>query len=281
MVDKLKNKKSLLIIALILMLISIKIVYSYNYVENNIYIDNAGDFISVTLINVTSSPQVIIIPTIQPSSYIAYYINNYQTMPIDYNGTDLIILANQTGILNVTYISLGIVNKQGIVWSFNITENYYTKIFLPENSIPININPTPINVYYQSNSPIILMPPGKIFIQYTLSSQQLTVHKSKYSYLYIILIVIAIIIVAILVLFRKKKLNRSKKEKIREEVIDERDRQILNAIKRLGGIATANQIMSETGIPKTPLYRRLSKLVEMGYIEEITYGKTKSYKLKD
>lgn len=261
------------------MLISIKITYSYNYIENNIYIDNAGDFISVSLINVTS-PEAIIIPTIQPSSYIAYYINNYQTMPIDYNGTDLIVLANQTGILNITYISLGVVNKQGMIWSFNISESYYTKIFLPENSIPININPTPINVYYQSNSPVILMPPGKIFIQYTLSSQQLTLHKNNYS-LYIIIIAAIVLIIASLIIFRKRKIGKKKKEKIKEEGIDERDKQIINAIKKLGGIATANQIMSETGIPKTPLYRRLSKLVEMGYIEEVVYGKTKSYKLKD
>ncbi|MGC8572498.1 MAG: hypothetical protein C0171_03335 [Caldisphaera sp.] len=271
-------KKAIVIMIIIMALISFNISKSFTYVENNIYVDNAGDLISVSIINITSPPEVIVIPAYQPSAYIAYYVNNYQTMPVDFNGTDLIVLANETGLLNVTYLSLASTSKQGIIWTLNISENYYTKIFLPQNSIPININPTPISVYYSSNSPVILMPPGKIFIQYSLSTQQLAPHKTN-NYIYTIGIIISIIIIIIIILTLIK--NKRKKEKVEIQELDERDKQILNAIKKLGGIATANQIMNETNIPKTPLYRRLSKLVQMGYIEEVVYGKTKSYKLKD
>ncbi|MFP3294835.1 MAG: winged helix-turn-helix transcriptional regulator [Caldisphaera sp.] len=272
-------EKAIIIITIIIVLTSISIARSFTYVENNIYVDNAGDLISVSIINVTSPPEAIVIPAYQPSAYMAYYLNNFQTMPMDFNGTDLIVLANETGLLNITYLSLASTSKQGIIWTLNISENYYTKVFLPQNSIPININPTPISVYYSSNSPVILMPPGRILIQYSISTQQLVPHKSN-NYTYTIALIISIIIVILIILILIKRKN-DKKEKIQGPELDERDKQILNAIKKLGGIATANQIISETNIPKTPLYRRLSKLVEMGYIEEVVHGKTKSYKLKD
>jgi hypothetical protein len=180
-------ERAIIIITIIIVLTSISIARSFTYVENNIYVDNAGDLISVSIINVTSPPEAIVIPAYQPSAYMAYYLNNFQTMPMDFNGTDLIVLANETGLLNITYLSLASTSKQGIIWTLNISENYYTKVFLPQNSIPININPTPISVYYSSNSPVILMPPGKNInsIQYinsTISSSQIKQLHLYYSF---------------------------------------------------------------------------------------------------
>ncbi|ESQ24599.1 MAG: IclR helix-turn-helix domain [uncultured Acidilobus sp. OSP8] len=64
------------------------------------------------------------------------------------------------------------------------------------------------------------------------------------------------------------------------EALDDRDRAILSAISRLGGEATASQVMNETNIPKSPLYRRLDKLVRLGYLEEVMKGNTKVYRCK-
>jgi len=40
------------------------------------------------------------------------------------------------------------------------------------------------------------------------------------------------------------------------------------------------QVMNETNIPKSPLYRRLDKLVRLGYLEEAMKGNTKVYRCK-
>jgi len=56
---------------------------------------------------------------------------------------------------------------------------------------------------------------------------------------------------------------------------------ILESIRRRGGSAYAHEVMQDTGMPKTPLYRRLQKLVEMGLLEVAGEpGGRKRFKLK-
>ncbi|MGC9048099.1 MAG: helix-turn-helix transcriptional regulator [Caldisphaera sp.] len=274
-----------LIILIIIFAVQVtSIGFSNSYVENNIYVDDAGDIISITIINVTSAPSIISIPTSsQPNAYFAYYVSNNQEMPIEYNGTYLNVLANNTGLLNITYLSLTATSKNGSLWTLNLIENCNSKIYLPQNSITIYVNPSPISVYYYSNTPVLLMPQGKIIIQYVISTQLTApTKKSYYNYtIYYVVIIAAIILLSIFIIIKKIRNKKNKIERGEEYYLDERDRTIINAIKKLGGTATANQIINETGIPKTPLYRRLSKLVQYGYIEEIITGKTKAYKIKE
>ncbi len=64
--------------------------------------------------------------------------------------------------------------------------------------------------------------------------------------------------------------RRAGEEEHLEELVpgelDERDQTILEALRRLGE-ATAAMLVKETGIPKSPLYRRLKRLEEAGVIE--------------
>ena len=64
------------------------------------------------------------------------------------------------------------------------------------------------------------------------------------------------------------------------ESLDDRDAAILSALAKMGGEATASDLISATGIPKTPMYRRLAKLVRLGYLEEGTRGGVKVYRCK-
>lgn len=61
-----------------------------------------------------------------------------------------------------------------------------------------------------------------------------------------------------------------------EEVLDERDRLILETLKNMGE-ATAPTMQKATGILKTPLYRKLEK---MGLMESEWRGGAKVYKVK-
>ena len=64
--------------------------------------------------------------------------------------------------------------------------------------------------------------------------------------------------------------RRAGEEEHLEELVpgelDERDQSILEALRRLGE-ATAAMLVKETGIPKSPRYRRLKRREEAGIIE--------------
>jgi uncharacterized membrane protein len=64
-----------------------------------------------------------------------------------------------------------------------------------------------------------------------------------------------------------------------EEVLDERDKLILETLKNMGE-ATAPALQKATGIPKTPLYRKLEKLEKLGLVESERRGGAKVYKPK-
>jgi len=61
--------------------------------------------------------------------------------------------------------------------------------------------------------------------------------------------------------------------------LDERDRKILEALRE--GPKTAGELMQETGIPKTPLYRRLKRMMEEGLIEAVEEEGVRKYRLRE
>ncbi len=68
-------------------------------------------------------------------------------------------------------------------------------------------------------------------------------------------------------------------EELAPSELDERDQAILDALKRLGD-ATASMLVKETGIPKSPLYRRLKRLEEAGMVESRRVKGKTYYRLK-
>jgi len=64
-----------------------------------------------------------------------------------------------------------------------------------------------------------------------------------------------------------------------ETGLDERDKAILDTLASMGE-ATAAELQKATGIPKTPLYRKLEKLAKMNLIESEWRGASRVYRLK-
>lgn len=61
--------------------------------------------------------------------------------------------------------------------------------------------------------------------------------------------------------------------------LDERDRSIISLLKERGSLSAA-EIQRLLGIPKTPLYRKLNKLVKMGYLEVFREKSVRKYRLR-
>jgi len=91
--------------------------------------------------------------------------------------------------------------------------------------------------------------------------------------------IIAVVIIVIAVLLARRGKGSNVNANLVLDVLDERDRSILDALKE--GPKTASELMRLTGIPKTALYRRLKKLLGMNLIEEISAGNVRKYRLKE
>ncbi|AFZ70684.1 glycosyl transferase [Caldisphaera lagunensis DSM 15908] len=69
------------------------------------------------------------------------------------------------------------------------------------------------------------------------------------------------------------------KDKI-NKYLDDEDKLILYTIKKNRGIMDINEIMIKTNINKNKLNRKLSKLIDLGYLEKVSFLKAEVYKIK-
>ncbi len=93
------------------------------------------------------------------------------------------------------------------------------------------------------------------------------------------IVAIAIIAGALFMLKGKKSKGNSGPAEIDYSRLDERDKSILKALEEHGEL-TGRELMEITGIPKTPFYRKLKKLIDMGLIEYRDVEGIRRYRLK-
>ncbi len=258
-------------------------------------IDVAGDLDLYAIYNVSVAPTELVVPARSPVGYFAVE-NGTVSLPVQFNGTDLLVAVDTPGTVNVSYISLQATSKEGALWEANFTMPCEGPVILPSGSTPIYVTPVPLQAYTYNGSPVLVMPAGELTIDYMVppptstspapstpvsTSTSTTTSAARppvtsTAWLYVVIVVVAVVIIAVLLLVR----GRWRGQGGSSLELDDRDRAILAAMGKLGGEATASQIMSETNIPKTPLYRRLDKLVRMGVLEEESKGGVKIYRCR-
>ncbi|RLG76659.1 MAG: hypothetical protein DRO23_00290 [Thermoprotei archaeon] len=62
-------------------------------------------------------------------------------------------------------------------------------------------------------------------------------------------------------------------------LIDEKDRQILEVLRKLGGEAAQTTVVKYTGLPKSTISRKIKKLEKLGYIKVIKRGRVNILKI--
>ncbi len=272
-----------------------------------INVSEAGVAEVYVIFNVNDAPTVIVHkPLGTPFSYYAYYLSTGNPAPLEYNGS-LVLGADINGTVVLVYLTEDLTRKEGALWGLNMASQANVAIVLPENTIPLHIEPNPLYVGLNDSRVVVLLPPGNISIEYTLyvaspkttkpsTSPQPTstlthaetasptksetspppTETAKAPTIGLWLALLAITVgVAVGVLYKL----HTRKGSI-SYILDERDREVINAIKELGGEATASQLLAVLKIPKTSLYRRIKRLLKLGFIEEIKAGGRKIYKLK-
>ncbi|ADX83545.1 helix-turn-helix domain-containing protein [Sulfolobus islandicus] len=244
----------------------------------------------------------ILLLLLLPLITVPVIISHSSILNIYYNGT---VEAELTGNVNqFVLIGHNITNLKIIGAKYNLSGNtlyltpsnttvfiYYNAI-LPRGVIQINepYNAT-INIYLPLNSSINYISPqpysfnvmsdyynvtfanvNSVILLYTLSSHVTTTQNELEIPMIIggLISSDAVLVSLIIFLLRRGNVRVLKEEESVDfvpEVLDERDTIVLEAIKM--GTNTLADIVRQTGLPKSTAYRRVKKLVKLGYIEEI------------
>ncbi len=210
--------------------------------------------------------------------------------PYHYDETrGLLSFTTFTGRVAVRVYTLGLTSKEGAIWRLQLgTVDLETLLALPGEALVVSVEPRDFGVRLVNNTLHLVFKPGSaVRVEYTLipatqpappPGQAAPATTPTTAWLLLVLGALALLAVAGALLLRARRTaSRLAGVAVVEEVLDERDRLILETLKNVGE-ATAPTLQKATGIPKTPLYRKLEKLEKMGLVESEWRGGAKVYK---
>ncbi len=270
----------LIIVVLATLSIAYTSVEGYKINSTTIYVYEDGTVSVQQIIYVDNPPENISIHLLGSPLLIEAESNS---TPIHVDISDnLASLISPDKEITLDYVTSSLTNKSGEEWILYYSSSYKTLVILPENSMPYDISPSNFNISIINNSVALVMPPGEVKIQYVItpkltekpSSNPFQSITGSYYLLLLFSILIIIIIVVIYLLYRKKTKNKPAEY----NSLDTRDDKILTVLSKYGEL-TAREIMEKTNIPKTPLYRRLRKLINLGLIETKTIQGVQKYRI--
>jgi uncharacterized membrane protein len=215
-----------------------------------------------------------------------------------------------SGRVAVRVYSLGLTSKEGAIWRLQLgTVDLETLLALPGEALIVSVEPRDFSVRLVNNTLHLVFKPGStVQLEYTLipttqpapppgqvtptatptTTVKETPEREKVTptegapttWLLLALGALALLAAAGALLLRARRgASRLVEVATVEEALDERDKLILETLKNMGE-ATAPTLQKATGIPKTPLYRKLEKLEKMGLIESEWRGGAKVYRVK-
>lgn len=214
-----------------------------------------------------------------------------------YNGTVVIHAFNQTQIYlpfpNSTPIRSNFPFKYEqdviLVSNSNFTLEYNTKlsniikfsepynitlcVILPERTQITYLSTSPTSATIENNILNLTFYSSNLTLIYTYSLPQ---NNSSYSLLLIVSFALSLISTSVLIYLLVNNLRKTKvEEPILLSGLDERDRIVLDAISK--GADSIAKISKVTGLSRATVYRRVKKLVSLGYIKEVREGNKVRY----
>ncbi|AGJ63552.1 helix-turn-helix transcriptional regulator [Saccharolobus islandicus] len=201
---------------------------------------------------------------------IGHNITNLKIIGAKYNlsGNTLYLTPNNT----IVFIYYNAILPRGVI-QINEPYNATINIYLPLNSSINYISPQPYSFNVMSDYyNVTFANVNSVILLYTLSSHVTTTQNELEIPIIIggLISSNAVLVSLIIFLLRRGNVRVLKEEESVDfvpEVLDERDTIVLEAIKM--GTNTLADIVRQTGLPKSTAYRRVKKLVKLGYIEEI------------
>ncbi len=199
------------------------------------------------------------IPLLGDPSYIT--ILDEEGLPLNYTmeNRTLIVNAEASTILNITYDTQSLTFKQGIVWILNLTENLSSPIIVRLIGAPdiVGISSTPLSIKEGTNYLEFIMR-APFSIEYVYTSPPVE-NKQGTPYLYITSIIIALIVAFLWWFNTKRRVRRFGYS------LDSVGLSILSSLA--DGDKALSELRKELSIPKTTLWRRAKRLEENKLLE--------------
>jgi uncharacterized membrane protein len=210
--------------------------------------------------------------------------------PYHYDGArGLLSFTAFSSTVTVRGYTLGLTSKEGAVWRLQLgAVDLETLVALPGEALIVSVEPGDFGVRLAGNTLYLVFKPGStVQLEYVLipavrpapaAGQAAPAEGAPTAWLLLVFGALALLAtVGVLVLRARRAASKLAEAAIVEEALDERDRLILETLKNMGE-TTAPALQKATGIPKTPLYRKLEKLEKMGLAESERRGGAKVYR---
>ncbi len=276
---------SIVILSIILLISSYR-VYGYNIDSTIITVYEDGSVMITQTIAASSPPEDIELTLLGTPVYIE--ANSFGTpIPVEVSaGTAHLTSPGEK--VTVRYVVADLTNKVGEDWILSYTSPYPTIVILSENIMMYEISPENFDVMLVNDTVAFVFQPGPVEIKYVLIPQvpdgtSTPPPQPPYNQFLIgfwPLIIIAVIIILAVAIYFLSRGSRSKREA--DDIyksLDSRDNKILTTLSKYGEL-TARELIDRTKIPKTPLYRRLRKLIDLGLIESVSRAGVVYYRIK-
>ena len=309
------NKLSaLLIIALVILSLSPLTTHSQEVVDAiaTIYVDGTVEFrLLISPPQVPGEVSVELIGT-------PYYVEAEQggvEVPVSVNGTTCTITSYGTDPIVLTYYTADLTSKQGDMWELRLSTPWTVKLVLSDYILPAGL-PENVSFTLVNDTPAVILPPGNYTIRYfiipeiptttttpattqtgttgtsttaTTSASPPPERQPWFAGVLPIASVAALAAVAAVLsyfILRHRRAGgegpqparRVEEPEVMLAGLDERDRMIVDYIREHGK-ATASELLENLRIPKTPLYRKLNKLVKAGILKYEVRGGVRYYVL--
>lgn len=247
-------------------------------------------------VSLRAPPQALLVSVYVDGEPVAY----------DYNAVDgsLSFAATSSRVLVRVY-SPALTSKEGALWRLTLGPlEYTTMVTLPREAVILSVKPEQYNVRIVEGKLYLEFSPGAtVSIDYVLvpavtptattpqptptppTTQTPTQPERReelplWPILAIVLIGVAAAAITLLTLKKRRGASAGALVEVETEALDERDKHIIETLRTRGEL-TASEIMRITGIPKTPLYRKLEKLEKLGLITSTLKAGVKVYRVKE
>ncbi len=283
--DSVKSLYSILFLLLILTMFNIASTYPQAIIRDvSIEVNIDGTAMIYYKLYIPNPPSDVTIRVPDEPIYFTVYVNGSEA-PAYYEDGRLFFHAASNNV-EIELLSGGLTRKEGIRWIFEVNMLYPFKLILPRNSLILNISTQDFSISIEDDGRLsLLLPKGNVTIVYTFPPASVVDDGGEAQQgglkpdFNIVPLAILIGLVAIITLYLIGRRRGGVEVDVLEDELDDRDRKILDVLK--DGMKTAQEIMDLTGIPKSPLYRRLKKLESLGYIGSIKRSGVKYFYLKE
>jgi len=302
--------------------------YTCERVVYEVFVDGSV-FVNYT-INVEEAPATIVLEPEAPP-VLAWAVDEAgNVIPVDFNDTSIAFTVYEPATVNVTYYTLSLTSKNGPYWTLNVAPPCTAYIVLPDEAVPIEVNPANPEVALVNGRLALVFQPGNVSITYMLvpppppppgEAETTTTSTAGAAAptgtaatttttaaaggtgetpaatttgtaggeaplaadggsATLAAALVAVAAAGLFLAFRLRNRGGGGQAPTvsTRAALDERDQLIVEALR--SGPKTASELMQETGIPKTPLYRRLKRLVEEGIVEAFDEGGVRKYRLR-